>query len=229
MARFRGARRPAPRRRADVGGRWFGDGRTRALLCLGVVAGLAVTSTSAYWTDEATIAGGAITTGTLDLTAGPTTGAEQLTGTGPNTWASGLLAISSVVPGESTAATFVVRNSGTAPLRFNATVRASTAALTSGSNGLQVQVYDNGTTATNTGTQAGADRTGSCNGTLVHTSYVTTTASTDVFAVDVALASTGTTRNLCLRAWLSTAAPTTLQGGSTSVVIDLRAAQVSAP
>ncbi|WP_435771042.1 SipW-dependent-type signal peptide-containing protein [Nocardioides sp. SYSU DS0651] len=223
------SRRPVPRRRADGPRRWFGRGRTRALLTLGVLAGLAVTSTTAYWTDEATIDGGTISTGTLDLTAGPTTGSEQLTGPGPNTWTSTLLAVSSMVPGESVAATFVVRNSGSAPLRFNATVRSTSNDLTAGSTGLRLQIYDNGTTATNTGTLAGADRSGTCNGSQVYVGYLSTTASADVFPSDVALAATGATRSLCVRAWLDTAAPTSLQGRSTSVQVTLGAEQLGAP
>ncbi|HWJ82689.1 MAG TPA: SipW-dependent-type signal peptide-containing protein [Nocardioides sp.] len=214
----------APRQR-----KWFGRGRTRALLSLGVVALLFVGGTGAYWTDDATVTGGPISTATLDLTAGPTTGAENLNGTGPNDWSSGILGITDLVPNESIAATFVVRNSGTAPLRFNATVATTNNNLTSASVGLQVQVYDNGTTATNTGTQAAGTRSGTCNGTQVYSGYVSTTASAAVYPADIQLTSTGATRNVCVRAWLNSAAGNTLQGKSTQVVLSLSAKQVNAP
>lgn len=208
--------------------RWTGRGRKRALLSLGGLVVLLIGSTTAYWTDEATITAGPIATGTLDLTAGTTTGAEQLVNP-QSTWSSGLLAITDLVPNESIAATFVVRNSGSVPLRFNGTVRSSSNALTSASSGLQVNVYDNATTATNTGTQAAGTRSGTCNGSLVFSGYVSTTASGNVFPSDIALAATGVTRNVCLRAWLNSAAPNALQSGSTQVVLTLSAAQVNAP
>jgi predicted ribosomally synthesized peptide with SipW-like signal peptide len=209
--------------------RWFGQGRTRALLSLGLLAALGVASTSAYWTDEGTITGGTISSATLDLTAGPTTGAENLPGTGPNNWNSGALALSNLIPNESVAQAFVVRNSGVAPLRFNATVSSTTNDLTSGTSGLQVQVYDNGTTVTSSGTQAAGNRTASCNGTLAFSGYVSTTASGNVFTADIPLATTGATHNVCVRAWLNSAAGNALQNKSTQVVVSLTAIQVSAP
>jgi hypothetical protein len=217
----------APRRAR----RWFGRGRTRALLSLGVVAFVFIGTTGAYWTDDGTVTGGTISTATLDLTAGPTSGAENLVNGTPGAanWNSGILGITDLVPNESISATFVIRNSGTAPLRFNATVATTNNNLTSASVGLQVQVYDNGTTATNTGTQAAGTRAGSCNGTQVYSGYVSTTASGNVFPSDISLTTTGATRNLCVRAWLNSAAPNALQGKSTQVVLSLSAVQVNAP
>lgn len=208
--------------------RWFGRGRTRALLCLGIVGLVFVGTTGAYWTDSGTATGGTISSGTLDLTAGPTTGAENLGGQGPNNWSSGLLAITDLIPAESVAGSFVVRNSGTAPLRFNATVASTNNNLTSASVGLQVQVYDNGT-ASNSGTQAAGNRAGACTGTLSYTGFVSTTASGNVFASDISLTTTGASRNVCVKATLNSAAPNALQGKSTQVVLSLSAVQVNAP
>lgn len=227
--------RHAARRRGWFGGRWFGRGRTRALLSLGVVTALGATTTAAYWTDEGTIPGGTISSGVLDLTAGPVTGAENLTGVGPNNWDYAALAVSDMIPNESVSRTVVVRNSGTAPLRFNATVTSSTDDLTAGNHGLQVQVFDNSTAAAQTGTQAEGNREGSCSGgTQVFAAYVSTAVSGDVFPSDVTLAGTGDTRTLCLRAWLDSSAPNTLQSTtsqqrSTRVVLTLNAVQVGAP
>lgn len=225
------ARRPslAARLSGWFGGGWFGRGRTRALVALGLLAALGVATTSAYWTDSATVTGGTISSGTLDLTAGPTSGAENLGGTGPNNWDFAALAIADMIPNESVARTLVVRNSGTAPLRFNATVRSTSDALTSGTSGLQVQVFDQATTASNTGTQAGGDRTGTCTGTQSHSGYVSMVASANVFPTDIALPTTGASRTVCVRAWLSSAAPNALQGRSTTIQLSLSAVQQSAP
>lgn len=225
------ARRPslAARLSGWFGDGWFGRGRTRALAALGVLVALGVATTSAYWTDSATVTGGTISSGSLDITAGPTTGAEHLTGTGPSNWDFTALSITDMIPNESVARTLVVRNSGTAPLRFNATVRSTTGDLTSGTSGLQVQVFDQASSATNTGTQAGGDRTGTCTGTQRYSGYVSVTASASIFPADIDLPTTGASRTLCVRAWLDQAAPNTLQGRSTNVQLTLSAVQLSAP
>jgi predicted ribosomally synthesized peptide with SipW-like signal peptide len=209
------------------GGRWFGRGRTRALLCLGVLAALGATSTSAYWTDEATVTSGSISSATLDLTAGPSTGSEFLTGTGPNNWTYSALTLTDMVPAESVSTTVVVRNSGTAPLRFNATVRSTTNDLTSASQGLQVVIFDNSSAGTQTGTQAAGNRAGPCTGgTQVFSGFVSTTASANVLPSDVPLATAGATRSLCIQLVLDASAPNSLQGKTTTIVLSLSAAQL---
>ena len=209
------------------GAGWFGRGRTRALLTLGVLAALGATSTSAYWTDDATVTSGPISSATLDLTAGPSTGSEFLTGTGPNNWPYAALTLTDMIPGESVSKTLVVRNSGTAPLRFNATVRTTTNDLTSASQGLQVVVFDQSTAGTQTGTQAGGNRTGPCTGgTQVFSGFVSTTASGNVLPSDVTLAATGSSRSLCIQVALNSSAPNSLQGKTTTVELALSASQL---
>ncbi len=216
---------PRPRRR------WrFGQGRTRALVSLGALSLLGVSSTMAYWTDTATITTPTLQSGKLDLTAGPTTGAENLVGTGPNSWSMTAFTLADIVPGESVSKTIVVRNSGTAALTFNGVLTSTTNDLASGTTGLLVQVYDNSTAAAATGSQATGNRAGACSGgTQVYSQYVTTTSTTKLFTTPVALTTTGSTRNLCLRAELSTSAPNTMQGKSTSLTLALDAQQVAAP
>ena len=132
-----------------------------------------------------------------------------------------------MVPGESVSKTVVLRNSGSAPLRFNATVRSSTNDLTSASEGLQVIVFDVSTAAAATGTQAGGNRAGTCTGgTQVFSGFVSTTPSANVLPADVALATNGATRSLCLRVVLNSAAPNSLQAKTTSVVLALSATQL---
>jgi|GEM_PF-6478552 len=209
------------------GGRWSGHGRTRALLSLGVLVALGVTTTSAYWTDEASVTSGPISTATLDLTGGPTTGSENLTGTGPNNWDYSALTLTDMIPGESVSKTVVVRNSGGAPFRFNATVKTSSNDLTSALVGLQVVIFDQSTAAAATGTQAGGNRAGTCSGgTQVYSGFVSTTASANIYGTDVTLATTGATRSLCVRVELNSGAPNTLQNKSTTVVLNLSATQL---
>ena len=78
--------------------------RVRAALSLGVVLGLGVTGTYAYWTDGVTIAGTSLTAGSIDLKVN---GSDTVTG-----YTS--LNISAMVPGNSTAAVLTVSNSGAA-------------------------------------------------------------------------------------------------------------------
>jgi len=208
--------------------RWFGHGRTRALLSLGIVLVLGVSGTYAYWTDSATVNGGTITSGTLDLTAGPTSGSEQLRGQG-GTWTYTALALADMIPNESVSRTIVVRNSGSAPLTFNLTAASTTNALTSGNSGLRVQIYDQSTAATQTGTPAAGNRSGGCTGgTLTLTADVSTTPSANLYATAPTL-QTGQTRSLCVRVWLNSAAPNSLQSNptahSTQIVLNVSAQQ----
>jgi predicted ribosomally synthesized peptide with SipW-like signal peptide len=84
--------------------RWFGHGRTRALLSAGVLLGVGAVATSAYFTDRAQVTGTTINAGTLhvDLEANyrvrPETisnwGDLNLTGLTPGTNKAGLMTVS---------------------------------------------------------------------------------------------------------------------------------------
>lgn len=211
---------------------WFGQGRTRALMATGILFALGATGTYAYWSDQGTIAIGPIESGTLDLTAGDSSGTadDNLTGTGPNNWNYTAFTISEMIPNESISKTVVVRNSGSAPLRFNATVRSTDNDLTSGSDGLQIVVFDNSSAAAQTGSQATGNRAGTCSGgSQVFSGYVSTSVSSNFFGSDVSLPGTGDTRSLCVRAILDIDAPNSLQGDSTDIVISPSAVQLGAP
>lgn len=210
---------------------WFGQGRTRALMATGILFGLGATATYAYWSDLGTVTAGPITSGTLDLAARDSAGgSDNLTGTGPNNWNYTAFTISDLIPSESMSKTLVVRNSGNAPFRFNATVASSNNNLTSASIGLQVIVFDNSTAGTQSGTQAGGDRAGACTGgSQIFSGFVSTTPSSNIFASDISLPSTGDIRSLCVRAILNSAAPNGLQTKSTNIVIALSATQLGAP
>jgi predicted ribosomally synthesized peptide with SipW-like signal peptide len=204
--------------------------RVRAGLSLGVVLCLGATGTLAYWTDEATISGGPFTSGTLDLTAGPTTGAENLSGTGPNSWTVSDLTLTNMIPGDSVSKTVVLRNSGNAPFRVNGVVTTTTNDLvaTTAAQGLQVVIVD-GATATTPTTDTNGVRTGGCTtGTAVHTSNPTTTSTTAIYATPPSLTS-GQTRSVCVRAILPAAAPNALQTKTTTVRLAMTATQLGAP
>ena len=241
MTRQTSGSHAAPRRRAarraDSTSR---STRIKAVLCLGVVVCLGTTGTWASWSDKGTITGAAIQTGTLDLTAGPTTGAENLVGAGStngsdaaSNWDYSTLGITDMTPGESISKMVVVRNSGTAAFTVNGTVTTTTNDLTSGTAGLQVQVFDQATGATSSTNATTGFRTAACTGgTQVYSQYVSTTSTgTAIFATAPTLTKTQT-RSLCVRVVLDTNAPNALQSTSTvtkstKVVLKLDATQVT--
>ncbi|MCW2830436.1 MAG: hypothetical protein JWP31_1128 [Aeromicrobium sp.] len=213
--------------------RWWRSTRVRAALTLGLVLGVGATGTLAYWTDEATIATGPFAAGRLDLTAGPTTGAENLADAGPNTWTFDTFTLTSMIPGDSVSRTIVLKNSGDARFTLNGTITSTTNDLTTTSpvgQGLQIIVVDQSTATASTTDATTGVRTGGCSaGTSVYSQYVSMTSTgTNIFASAPTLAA-AQTRSLCVRAVLSSSAPNGLQSKSTSVKLNLTATQVGAP
>lgn len=202
--------------------------KVRAVLCLGIFFAPAGVGTMAYWTDQATIESGTFTAGTLDLTVGAAVAdSEYLEGQG-GTFEYSQLTIGNLIPGESIARPFVVRNFGSVPFTYNAGISTENDNLVSGANGLRVKVYVDGA-PDNTGTEAAGTRKGTCTGTLVKDQAVsTTTGSVDLHATDQGLAP-GATRTYCAVIELPGAAPNSLQGEITSLIIGLRAKQLGAP
>ena len=207
----------------------LGSVQVRLLLCLGVFAIPAGVGTMAYWTDTATIQGGTIESGTLDLTVGASVeDSGHLPGEG-GTFEYSQLTIGNLIPGESIARPFVVRNSGSVGFTYNATVATENNELVSGADGLMVEVYVDAT-ADNNGTEADGNRSGSCTGgSLVRSQAVSTsTSSVDLHTIDQNLAADAT-RTYCARVVLPAAAPNALQGRATSLIIALDAQQQGAP
>ncbi|KQY59142.1 hypothetical protein ASD11_06000 [Aeromicrobium sp. Root495] len=229
----------APRRRAERrAASTSRSTRLKAALCLGVVVCLGSTGTWASWSDTGTITGATIKTGTLDLTAGPSTGAENLVGTGTvgatdaaSNWDYTALAVSDLAPGESISKTVVVKNSGTAPFTFNGTVTTTTNDLyvaATPTQGLQVIVFDGATAATPTGTAANGDRVGGCTGgTSTYSQNPSTSSTTTLYGATPVKLVAGATRSLCVRVILSSTATNTLQNKSTKVVMKLDATQAT--
>jgi predicted ribosomally synthesized peptide with SipW-like signal peptide len=120
--------RRADRREARshrVRARWFGRGRTRALLSLGAVFALGVTGTTAYWTDTATISAGTITAGSMDMQLSNNNSSWSAVGTGTGHTA-GHIEVPDLTPSESYAFSLYIRNIGDADFNYTATVTRGT-------------------------------------------------------------------------------------------------------
>jgi len=208
--------RPTHRRRRS--------GKVRALLSLGLLLGITQVSTLASWTDSATVQSDGFSSGTLDLTVGEAA-ADQLAGQG-GTWTHTNLALSAMAPGESVARLLTVGNGGSAQLSYNGTVVSSNNDLYNvGTPGLQLTVVE-GAAVGNTGSQASSNRTGTCTGgssTSLTNANVSTTAS-NLHASTVSLAASAT-RAYCVLAKLTSTAPNSMQGKTTTLTFSFSAQQ----
>ncbi|SDS29087.1 SipW-dependent-type signal peptide-containing protein [Microlunatus soli] len=203
-----------PRRRSS--------GKVRALLSLGMLLGITQVGTLAAWSDSATVSAGSFETGTLDLTVGEKS-ADQLAGQG-GSWQHADLSLSDMAPGESVARMLTVGNGGSIALSYNGTVR--TGQSLAGADGLVVSVVEDATAATNTGTQAAANRQGSCTGGSA-TSVAGDAIGTDPrtihsTAVDLA---PDASKTYCVIVKLSADAPNAMQSKSSTVTVDFNAEQ----
>jgi predicted ribosomally synthesized peptide with SipW-like signal peptide len=190
-------RRRAPRRY------WRGvaSARVRAALGLGVVLTVGVTSTFAYWTDSITVSGATITAGTIDLKVN---GNDTVTGFTT-------LNISTMVPGNSTAAVLTIANTGTAPLKYTGSTTATNADGKNLAGALTVKVT--GDTAT-----SGTAPAVACAGTAL--AGAGTTLNGSLLSSGRQLAA-GASEKVCVQVTLPAAASTSLQGATTSVVVTL--------
>jgi len=132
----------------------------RLLLSLGLVLGFGAIGTVAYWSDEATLATGSITSGSLDLQVGgldPQTGNVAWQAVGADElWRYSVRELDNVAPGESVAMDLFLRNAGSATLTFTATGISTTMAMNPHLTASTVL----GGTASNTGTREAVNRTG---------------------------------------------------------------------
>lgn len=172
--------------------------RGRAVLSLGVVACLSATGTLAYWTDDATISGTTLTSGTIDLKVN-----NQDSVTGYTA-----LNISAMVPGNSTATTVVVKNGGTAPLKWTLTSSYSDTVGSGLGAALTAKV-------TNASTVSGTAPSQTCGGTTISSA---SGLSGSLVSTGRLLAA-GATETVCVQISLDSAAANTLQGKSTAVTL----------
>ncbi|MFI5428341.1 S24/S26 family peptidase [Aeromicrobium sp. UC242_57] len=165
--------------------------RLRAALGLGVALGIGAVSTFAFWTDQAAIDAGTFTSATLNVKVNDL-----------DSYASTSLAMPAMVPGSTSADVLVVKNVGTAPLKYTFTGGMSGTNAgdfnTAASNGLLLTIRLGGT-------KSGATCTG---GTVVFAEAALTNVTTTVLLAKrptTALAAANTsgtgggTENLCVQ------------------------------
>jgi hypothetical protein len=162
-------------------------GRVRAVLALGVLLGASPVATLASWQSARTVDVGSFLTGNLDLRLRD---ASTTVGTG-GTFVNVDLAPAGLVPGESVAASFPVRNDGTTAFTWLATATASGSLAP----GLTFTTYVGGT-ATN-GVSLLDVRTGSCGGTASTSGQTLNGTSKTVVTAQPSLAP-GASRQVCV-------------------------------
>lgn len=210
------------------GGRWFGHGRTRALLCLGVLLVLGAVGTTAYWTDEAIVNGGTISAGTMDLQLQtPSSGTTWLhQGTGTSTTDT-TLAIANLTPGESQAFDFAARNVGNTPFTYQTSVaRAGTWGFVDSASGSPITVRFYAGASARASNDPAYPRSGTCTGTAqgAGDERVGPTPSTVVPSRPLA---TGSSEQLCVVVAMAGDAVTANQGQQGSLQLTFTAAQVT--
>ena len=181
-------------------------GRVRAVLCLGLLAGLGATTSLAFWTDDVTISGSTFTAGTLDLevdNADPFAGAT-------------VLSMTDMVPGATSAQVLTVENAGTAPLKYTLAggLTGGSAAAYNTAGALRLTVVLNGT-------KSGTGNTSTCSGgTVLHgPTALTSTTTTSILAKRPSSAlTTGQTESLCFQITFDASAPSSLQGATVNAV-----------
>lgn len=189
MAEHRGSRLPLWRSRP-----------LRAVLSLGVVAGVLVTGTYAFWTDDVTIAGTSFTAGSLDLQVN-----------GQDSWTTTTLGMSStpMVPGNTSAEVLTVRNNGTVPLKYTLTggLGGTDAATYSAAGALRLTVVSGGT-------RSGSGNAATCTGgtTIYGPTALTNVTSTAIIGTRRGPLAPAATEALCFQVTFDAAAPSSLQG-----------------
>lgn len=200
--------------------RWFGRGRTRALLALGTVFALGAVGTSAYWTDTATITGGTITSGSMDLQLQTPSSASWVhVGSGTSA-TDATLAIGNLTPNEYHAFDVAARNVGNADFTYTATV-AQAGSWTYVNTPITVQFF--------TGGRVGAEDTSypiqeTCSGTALATVPVAAGPTTVIPSRPLAL---GASEQLCVRVGMVQDATDTNQNKSGQLRFDFTATQVT--
>lgn len=189
--------------------------RTRAVLSLGIVLGLASVNTLAYWTDTGTMTTGTIQSGTLDLQL-----SGNLAGQG-GTWTNSGLAMTGMVPGESVAANVTVQRAA-GSIGFTWTAAAtSTGGLASS---LRWDVYAGTANAVVT---TNGIRTQSCGGTALATGVTLSATSTPVVTPARTLNGGTMSEALCVRAALPSTAGAAAMGTSATASFVFDATQIS--
>lgn len=200
--------RAAPRRRTAPRGlrAALASRRVRALLGLGVAGTLGATTTFAFWTDDVVISGTSVTAAVLDLQVN-----------NGDSYATTTLAMSAMVPGNTSAEVLTLRNNGTAPLKWT---------LAGGLGGTDAASYATASalklTITAGGTRSGSGNSATCTagtGTLVNAVALTAVTGTSLISTRQGPVAASGTATVCVQITFDAAAPTSLQGKGATVVL----------
>jgi predicted ribosomally synthesized peptide with SipW-like signal peptide len=179
--------------------------RARALLLsLGLVVAVVATGTYAFWTDDVTITGTTFTSGTLDL---------QVNGSDSYTTTTLGMSGTPMVPGDTSAEVLVMRNNGTAPLKYT---------LTGGLTGADAGAYSTAASLELTvvagGTRSGSGNAATCTGgtTIYGPTALTNVTSTAIIGTRRGPLAPAATESLCFQVTFDPAAPSSLQGKTTT-------------
>ena len=181
-------------------GRVLASARTRAALSLGVVMAVGATGTFAYWTDSVTVSGTTFTAGTIDLQVN---GANSFSG-----YTS--LSLASMVPGNTVAGTLVIKNNGTAPMKYTATSTTTSASATL-SGAMAV-------TVTGASTVTGSSPSSTCGGTTLPGAATTLGGSGGAALLSTGRQlAAGASETICIQVGLPSTAASSLQGATSDV------------
>lgn len=178
--------------------------RVRAVLCLGLLAGLTAVGSYAYWTDDVTISGTTFSAGTLDLQVN-SSDAYSTTTLG--------MSGTPMVPGNTSAEVLTVKNNGNVPLSYTLVggLSGSDAAAYSGSAVLRLTVVAGGTRS---GSGNGATCVG---GTAIYgPTALTNVTTTPIIGTRRGPVSVAGTEALCFQITFDAAAASSFQGKSTA-------------
>ncbi|MBA2551586.1 MAG: hypothetical protein H0V13_11145 [Nocardioidaceae bacterium] len=178
--------------------RLAGSPRVRAVLGLGVVLLVGATGTFAFWTDDVVISGTSFTAGTLDLQVNNSDAPSTTT-----------LAMSAMVPGNTSAEVLTIKNNGTAALKYT---------LTGGLTGTEAAAYNTAAalklTVVAAGTRSGTGKSSTCTGgtTIFGPTALTNVTSTAIIGTRRGPLAAAGTEALCFQITFDSAAPSSLQG-----------------
>jgi predicted ribosomally synthesized peptide with SipW-like signal peptide len=192
--------------------------RARIALVAGVVLALGAAPAWASWSAQQSVPSQKFDLGTLELQVNGQTGTAAVDG----------LSLSNMAPTDAVAGLVTMKNSGTVPLSYWPTIVGSNADGKAMANYLTINVKVGGTVA-------GSSPAQTCSGGSTPSGAATKLSTTSkVLAYGATAAARkqllpGTSEVLCVQLSLDATAPSSLQGGSTTVTITANGAQVGQP
>lgn len=176
----------------------------RALLCLGLLAGLTAIGSFAFWTDDVTISGSTFTAGTLDL---------QVNSSDAYTTTTLGMSSTPMVPGNTSAEVLTVRNNGNVPLKYT---------LVGGLSGTDAATYSSAgvlrLTVVAGGSRSGSGNAATCTGgtTIYGPTALTNVTSTAIIGTRRGPVAAAGTEALCFQITFDAGAASSFQGRTTT-------------